>query len=111
MFCIIGILYFTAILADSEPFPNSIFTGNEKRFPSSIAFTEIDFPQQSFPHKFITKIEILIIKLICFFNIMLFIYIHQKPLGIKYRCPVFRFIPDPVLGIIHIGIYHLNFQH
>ena len=104
-------LNLSTIFTYFESLANIFNTRNRQLFTCHIAFTEIDFPQCCLADKLVSKRKLLIIHSIGTGNIMILIYINKELLAVKYIGTLFTFITDQALRIIHIGIYHLNFQH
>ena len=104
-------LNFSAIFANSKSLAHFFNAGNGKFFASHITLAKVDFTQGCLANKLISKREIFIVHAICTGNIMVFIYINQKLLAVEDVIAVITFIVNQALGIIHIGVNHLNFQH
>ena len=104
-------LNFSTIFANSKSLAHFFNAGNGKLFASHITLAKVDFTQGRLANKLISKREIFIVHAICTGNIMVFIYINQKLLAVENVIAVITFIVNQALGIIHIGVNHLNFQH
>ena len=104
-------LNLSAVSADLKAFSNILFSGNRHLLTGGICFSEVNLAKRCLPDEFVSKWKVIVVHLVCTGDVMVFIHIDQKLPHIECIGPLLTLVADKTLGIIHIGIDHLDFQH
>ena len=104
-------LNLSTVATDFKTLSNILFSGNCHLLTGGICFPEVNLTKSRLPNEFISKWKVIVVHLVCTGDVMVFIHIDQKLPHIEGIGPLLALVADKALGIIHIGVDHLDFQH